>query len=78
MCGIIGYIGYRNATNVLIDCLKRLEYRGYDSSGIGVLNKKLSVYREVGEIQNLEQLLPRSLKPSGIAVSYTHLRAHET
>ncbi len=66
MCGIIGYVGYRNATDVLIDCLKRLEYRGYDSSGIGVLNKKLSVYKEVGEIKNLEQQLPHSLKFSGI------------
>lgn len=66
MCGIIGYIGYRNATEVLIDCLKKLEYRGYDSSGISVLNKKLSIYKEVGELKNLEKNLPQSLTSSGI------------
>ena len=53
MCGIIGYIGNRNACNVLLDCLKRLEYRGYDSAGIGVIDKKINIIKEVGEISNL-------------------------
>ena len=47
MCGIIGYIGNRNAGNVLIDCLKRLEYRGYDSAGIGVIDKKINILKEL-------------------------------
>ena len=58
MCGIIGYTGFRNAQSVLIECLKRLEYRGYDSAGVGIIDKKLSVCKEVGEIVNLEQNIP--------------------
>ena len=58
MCGIIGYIGFRNAKNVSIDCLKRLEYRWYDSAGISVLDKIQQVYKDVGEIKQLEKKLP--------------------
>jgi len=58
LCGIIGYIGFREARNVLIDCLKRLDYRGYDSAGIGVLQNDIQIFKEVGEIENLERELP--------------------
>jgi len=58
VCGIIGYIGFRNANNVIIECLKRLEYRGYDSAGISVLDKKQQVFKEVGEIKTFEKNLP--------------------
>jgi len=58
VCGIIGYNGFRNADRVLIDGLKRLEYRGYDSAGIGVIGKKLNIYKEVGEISKLEKDIP--------------------
>jgi len=58
LCGIIGYIGFRNAKVVGIDCLKRLEYRGYDSAGISVIDKVQQVYKEVGEIKELEKTLP--------------------
>ena len=54
MWGIIGYNGFREANKVIIDCLKRLEYRGYDSAGIAVIGKKLQVFKEVGEISKLE------------------------
>ena len=55
MCGIVGYIGDKNAKDVIIDGLKRLEYRGYDSAGIAVIrNGKLEVRKHVGEIANLE------------------------
>lgn len=50
MCGIVGYIGYRNAADVCINGLKRLEYRGYDSFGIVALSPELSVYKETGKI----------------------------
>ena len=53
MCGIVGYNGFRDANSVLIDCLKRLEYRGYDSAGICVLDKKLQLFKDVGEISNI-------------------------
>ena len=58
MCGIVGYNGFRDADKVLIDCLKRLEYRGYDSAGIGVIGKKLQIFKDVGEISKLEQKIP--------------------
>jgi len=58
LCGIVGYNGFRDADKVLIDCLKRLEYRGYDSAGIGVIGKKLQIFKDVGEISKLEQKIP--------------------
>ena len=46
MCGIVGYVGYQNAVDVLIDGLRHLEYRGYDSSGVALYNGgKINVYK---------------------------------
>ena len=61
MCGIVGYVGERNATEVILDGLKRLEYRGYDSAGLAVLNANgLVIRRSPGKIGNLEaRLEPR-------------------
>lgn len=60
MCGIIGYIGRRNIIEVLISGLKRLEYRGYDSSGIAVLkDNKILRHRAVGKIVQMESTLPK-------------------
>ncbi len=58
MCGITGYMGFRNASNIILEGLKRLEYRGYDSSGVGIIGDKLLVFKEVGEIRNLEKNIP--------------------
>ena len=56
MCGIVGYIGSKNTTEVLMDGLKELEYRGYDSTGIALLdNDKIEVYKALGKLKNLEQ-----------------------
>lgn len=57
MCGIIGYTGYRKTKSVLIDCLKRLEYRGYDSAGISIneINSKIHTIKTIGEISVLEE-----------------------
>ena len=58
MCGIVGYFGNRNPYTVLIKGLTKLEYRGYDSAGVSVLqNGDLSVYREVGKLKELSSLL---------------------
>ena len=59
MCGIIGYVGFRNARNIIIEGLKRLEYRGYDSAGIGIIEENLHIYKNVGEIENLEKSIPQ-------------------
>lgn len=74
MCGIIGYNGFRDANQVLIDCLKRLEYRGYDSAGISVLDKKLQVYKEVGEISKLEKEIPTY--KGDIGIGHTRWATH--
>ena len=50
MCGIFGYIGHRNASSLLVKGLLRLEYRGYDSSGVVVKNGQLQSYKDIGKI----------------------------
>ena len=55
MCGIVGYTGFREAYPVIIKGLKRLEYRGYDSSGIALLNSGLKVYKKKGRVSELEE-----------------------
>ena len=76
MCGIIGYNGFREANKVLIDCLKRLEYRGYDSAGIGIIGKKLQIFKEVGEISKLEKEIP--LFKGDIGIGHTRWATHGT
>ena len=58
MCGIIGYNGFRDANKIIIESLKRLEYRGYDSAGISIIDQKQQVYKDVGEISKLAEKLP--------------------
>ena len=56
MCGIVGYIGKNDTTKILLDGLKELEYRGYDSAGIAVLKKdKIEVFKALGKLVNLEE-----------------------
>ncbi len=74
MCGIIGYIGFREAKDVIIDGLKRLDYRGYDSAGIGIIDDKLQVFKEVGEITNLEKEIP--LIKGDIGIGHTRWGTH--
>jgi len=57
MCGIVGYIGTKTARGLLIEGLKRLEYRGYDSAGIAVINGKLNIARTIGRVAMLEERL---------------------
>lgn len=56
MCGIIGYIGKLNAKDVIIEGLKRLEYRGYDSVGIALVNDKIKVFKDKGRVETIEEL----------------------
>jgi len=67
MCGIVGYTGDKNAVDVIVDSLKRLEYRGYDSSGIATIEgKKIKTIRAVGKIKNLDIAL-KDEKFSGVS-----------
>jgi len=67
MCGIVGYAGGREAQQILLDCLKRLEYRGYDSSGLAVVGEGLQLYKSKGEISVLEGSMPVMKGTLGIA-----------
>jgi glucosamine--fructose-6-phosphate aminotransferase (isomerizing) len=68
MCGIAGYVGKKQATPILLDALKKLEYRGYDSAGLAVLTDKgLEVYKTEGKIADLEAMLPGIKGVCGIA-----------
>jgi len=63
----VGYTGFRDAKKVLIDCLKRLEYRGYDSAGIAVIDNKINTYKKVGEISKIEKNIPDFKGKTGIS-----------
>ncbi len=67
MCGIVGYAGRRNAQPILLDCLKRLEYRGYDSAGLAIVGDGLEVFKSKGEIAVLEASMPAMKGTVGIA-----------
>ena len=67
MCGIIGYAGQRNALPILLDGLKRLEYRGYDSAGVAVVGSGLQMAKDKGFIANLEAQLPAMVGTTGLA-----------
>ena len=78
MCGIIGYIGEKNPVEVLINGLKCLEYRGYDSAGIALKEKeKIEVIKSVGKIVNLEEKLKnQELIPSHLGIAHTRWATH--
>ncbi|MCX7912000.1 MAG: glutamine--fructose-6-phosphate transaminase (isomerizing), partial [Dehalococcoidales bacterium] len=66
MCGIIGYIGVRKAQPILLHALGRLEYRGYDSCGIAVLNEKLAVFKDAVRVRELARMVPPLEGTTGI------------
>jgi glucosamine--fructose-6-phosphate aminotransferase (isomerizing) len=77
MCGIVGYIGNRNAKEILIDGLKKLEYRGYDSAGIAIFsNKNILVVKEKGKVSFLEELLSKNNEISNIGIAHTRWATH--
>ncbi len=78
MCGIVAYIGRRQASPILLEGLKRLEYRGYDSAGVAVMEKgKLNVAKAVGRVRNVEELIERQGNFNGtIGIAHTRWATH--
>lgn len=76
MCGIVAYIGHRQAAPIIIKGLKRLEYRGYDSAGITVLNGGLNVYKKMGKVAELESLVEGKSLESTIGMGHTRWATH--
>ncbi len=77
MCGIVGYIGGRDATPILLDGLKRLEYRGYDSAGLAVLaNGRIEVRRDAGKLSRLVELVDQSPISGSPGIGHTRWATH--
>lgn len=77
MCGIVGYIGNQQATPVILEGLKRLEYRGYDSAGIcTIVNGSAIIARSEGKLINLERLLAATPLPGSIGIGHTRWATH--
>ena len=76
MCGIVAYVGHRQAQEVIIKGLKRLEYRGYDSTGIALLNSGLNVYKKKGKVSELEAFIKGMDLNSHIGMGHTRWATH--
>ncbi|WP_412063520.1 glutamine--fructose-6-phosphate transaminase (isomerizing) [Rubrivirga sp. IMCC45206] len=76
MCGIVGYIGTRDASPLLVKGLRRLEYRGYDSAGVAVLNGDLNVRKKEGKVDELAKLLAARPLEGTVGVGHTRWATH--
>jgi glucosamine--fructose-6-phosphate aminotransferase (isomerizing) len=77
MCGIVGYIGPQDATPIILSGLRRLEYRGYDSAGLAVIqNGKIEIRREAGKLSRLETLVHRSPLVGQVGIGHTRWATH--
>lgn len=77
MCGIVGYIGKRNCVDILIDQLLPLEYRGYDSAGVAIINDgSLNVTRNIGKIRELVSILDGNVQSGSLGIAHTRWATH--
>ena len=76
MCGIVGYVGYREAFPIIIKGLQRLEYRGYDSSGVALMNGKINVYKKQGKVADLLAFSEDKDTASSIGIGHTRWATH--
>ena len=76
MCGIVGYIGDKQAYPILINGLKRLEYRGYDSAGMALMNHDLKVYKTKGKVADLEGFVNNKNIEASIGIAHTRWATH--
>jgi glutamine---fructose-6-phosphate transaminase (isomerizing) len=76
MCGIVGYIGSKDARAIIINGLKRLEYRGYDSAGIALVNGETKIYKCAGRVKDLEELVNKSSFDGTTGMGHTRWATH--
>ncbi len=77
MCGIVGYVGGRNATDLIMDGLEKLEYRGYDSAGISIIGgDKIKTVKRVGKLVNLKNALEESPLSGNVGIGHTRWATH--
>src|ERR1700689_3787690 len=77
MCGIVGYVGYRTAQEVLIEGLHRLEYRGYDSAGVAISHEgRIGVRKKAGRVQTLAAALETAPLPGTVGIGHTRWATH--
>ena len=76
MCGIVGYLGNKEAYPILINGLKRLEYRGYDSSGIALFNGDMELYKCKGKVERLESLKNKDSSSASLGIGHTRWATH--
>jgi glutamine---fructose-6-phosphate transaminase (isomerizing) len=76
MCGIVAYIGNKEAYPILVKGLKRLEYRGYDSAGVALLNGQLNIYKKEGKVSDLEAYTEDKDKSGTIGIGHTRWATH--
>src|SRR5581483_7917646 len=76
MCGIVGYVGARPCKELLLTGLERLEYRGYDSAGICLLNGDVDIVRRVGRVQSLRDAVGPDAHPATTGLAHTRWATH--
>ena len=76
MCGIVAYLGDKQAYPILINGLKRLEYRGYDSAGVALLNRTMNVYKKKGKVQDLVDFIESKSTKGTIGMGHTRWATH--
>ena len=76
MCGIVAYIGPKEAYPIIIKGLQRLEYRGYDSSGVALLNGTLNVYKKAGKVQDLGNFVEDKNTKGKLGMGHTRWATH--
>ncbi len=76
MCGIVGYIGYREAYPIIISGLKRLEYRGYDSAGVALMNGQVQTFKKQGKVSDLENHVGTQAIDSTVGMGHTRWATH--
>ncbi len=76
MCGIVGYIGDKDASPILYENLRKLEYRGYDSCGIATLDREINVKKDVGSVEEINKLVDLASLPGNLGIGHTRWATH--